>query len=235
VTDQVTDVLTVEETDEILTEARLNKLAEQARTEAYAAAGFVDNFGGVLPDKLRRAVVALLLENPVEHKSERVEKALTTHAMTTRVFPGVPAPGSDEFEEDEVARRTWKLLFAAVWRTTDPKANASGQRLVAKMSPPDAQYVLVRTEIPVGSGHNQTVAKAAYVTRDGDSIVKDLAKPLREKINKVSEAAAKDLAMVVERNPELAEQMMREITSAMKGATDLARTTLALSSGSEKP
>ena len=229
------DVLTTDEVEEILTDARTEKLAGEAVHAAYSRAGLADDFGLSVPDKLRRAVMGLLIEDPVRARNERAAKAQTAHALTQRIFPDVPAPGTEEYEDGgQVAERVWSKLEGAVWRATDPKASSSAQKLLARMG--EEGLVLVRTTIAVGTGTmNATMAKAAYVTADGDSLMKDYAKPLREKVNKVAEAMAKDLGMVAERNPELAELLMREIKASMKGATDLAVSTLALSVGDEKP
>lgn len=229
------EILTEEQVQQVLTEARLKELTARGVRAAYADHEFADDFGYPSPERLRRSTISALMQDPVMDRHERIVKAQTAYALTQRLFPRVAAPGTDEYEEGGVlAERVWDALESAVWRTTDPKANSSGQRLVAKLAPEDG-YVLARTDIPVGEGMNATMAKAAYVTKDWDSLKRDYAKPLREKINKVVEAAARDLAMVAERNPELAEQITREINGAMKVASDLARTRLALTTGDEKP
>jgi hypothetical protein len=227
------DVLTAEERGEALDKAALEKLVREARIKAYESNGYADAYGQPDPDRLRRKTVSILMENPVESRDERADKALTRHALTARLFPNVPAEGTDEYEAGgAVAAALWKKLAGDAWRATDPKSSSSAQKLLGRIGD---GAVLVRCTIPVGADMNSTMAQAAYVTQDEDALLRDYAKPLKEAVNKVAEQMAKDLGMVAERNPELAERLTREIEGGMKVATNLARSTLALSTGSETP
>ena len=194
------DVLTTDEVEEILTDARTEKLAGEAVHAAYSRAGLADDFGLSVPDKLRRAVMGLLIEDPVRAPERAGREGPDRARADAAHFPDVPAPGTEEYEDGgrspSASGRSWRAPSGGQ-PTQKPLLGAEAARPHGRGGP-----VLVRTTIAVGTGTmNATMAKAAYVTADGDSLMKDYAKPLREKVNKVAEAMAKDLGMVAERTP----------------------------------
>jgi hypothetical protein len=220
---------------EILEQARLDALAEDKIFAAYRDHGFTSQ----TPDaeeyvdhgKVRAAVIELLCENPVGSYDERSEKAITRHALAARLFPSVPAEGTEEYEEGGVlAAMVWKAVRDQTWRATDPKHKSPGQKLLGQRGD---GLVLVRARVPVGEGLKRTMTEAAFVSRDEEVIVKDFAAPLRDAVNKAAEELAKNLGMAVERNPALAERLTREVEAGMRAATNLARSTLALTAGSD--
>jgi hypothetical protein len=226
--------LTREQEEAILEAARQDALAAEKLFAAYRAHGFTTQGadGEVFVDhaRVRKAVIALLCENPVTATDERKSKAVTKHALTATLFPSVPAEGSEEYEQGgQVAIKVWKSLVDQTWRATDPKHRSPGQKLLGERGD---GLVLVRGKIPVGEGLKVAMADAAYVTTDEESLVKDFVTPFRDAVNKAAEELAKNLGMAVERNPELAERLTREVESGMKTATNLARSTLALTTGS---
>jgi hypothetical protein len=230
-----TSPLTEAEEAAILDAARLDALAHEKIFAAYRDHGFtvLDSDGEeyVEHSLVREAVIALLCESPVTDSTERKTKAVTKHALSAHLFPSVPAQGSEEYEEGgAVAAKVWKALLDQTWRATDPKHKSPGQKLLGQRGD---GLVLVRAKVPVGEGMKVGMADAAYVTTDEDSLVKDFVGPFRDAVNTAAAELAKNLGMAVERNPALAERLTREVENGMKTATNLARSTLALSTGSD--
>jgi len=225
--------LTPVQEEAILEQARIDALANEKILTAYRDHGFTvqspDGEEDVEHSLVREAVIALLCENPVTSYADRKTKAVTKHALAAHLFSGVPAQGSDEYEQGgAVAVKVWKALLDQTWRATDPKHKSPGQKLLGERGD---GLVLVRAKVPVGEGMKIAMADAAYVTTDEDSLVKDFVGPFRDAVNNAAAELAKNLGMAVERNPALAERLTREVESGMKTATNLARSTLALSTG----
>lgn len=231
----VTSPLTPAQETEILEAARLDAIANEQIFAAYKEHGFTVQApdGEELVDHslVREEVIALLCENPVTSTADRKINAVTKHALAAHLFPSVPAQGSDEYEAGgAVAAKVWKALLDQTWRATDPKHKSPGQKLLGERGD---GLVLVRAKVPVGDGMKISMADAAYVTTDEESLVKDFVAPFRDAVNAAAEELAKNLGMAVERNPALAERLTREVESGMKTATNLARSTLALSTGND--
>lgn len=231
----VTIDLTQEETDAILAQVRLEREAAAKLLDAYRTHGFTSTIDGeVYADsvKLRKAVIALLCEHPVTSREERDQHAVTKHGLVATLFPSVPEDGTAEYVAGgEVAVQVWKDLMTATWRHTDPKSRSGAQKIVGERGD---GMVLVRGRIRVGEGTNASMQDAAYITTDETLLMDDFAKPFKDAVKVAAEEMATNLGMVAERNPALAERLTRELENGLKTATRHARSTLALSTGSEE-
>jgi hypothetical protein len=227
--------LTQEEQDAILDQVRLEREAAAKLLDAYRASGFTATIDGeeyVDSSKLRKAVIGLLCEHPVTSREERDQHAVTKHGLVATLFPSVPEDGTPEYDAGGVvAERVWKDLMTATWRNTDPKSRSGAQKIVGDRGD---GMVLVRGRIRVGEGINASMQDAAYITTDETLLIDDFAKPFKDAVKVAAEQMATNLGMVAERNPALAERLTRELDNGMKAATRHARSTLALSTGSDE-
>lgn len=202
---------------------------EKGVFDAFADAGYVTGEG----DEQERSMAALtdaayaaIRKAVVSEKGERSRNALTKGGLCSKLFPNVPGaePGTTDVL-DNLQRAVWNELVRIVWSLTNPNVTGAVQKLLTARDP---SFILVRTKITPAHAWEWGV----YVTEDVDLILSDFCLPLKEKVRLVSETLAKNLAMVSERKPEMKATLTKELDSGMKAATNLAKSTLALTTGS---
>jgi hypothetical protein len=228
--------LTEDEEAQVLSRAELQKRVNAVAWTAWTDAGHTV-FDGEreVPDipTLRAAIAARLVEQPVFTREERNQHAWTKNGLTAAMFPTVPAPGTEEYEDGgEIAKLVWKALSGDVLRQCQTRHDSPIQKLIGKHG--DCNLVLCAADVPVSTGMKATTERAFYVTDDETLLLRDYAKPLRDAVNKAASDMAKSLGMISERNPALAERLARKIENGMKAASKTARDTLALMRGEDE-
>jgi hypothetical protein len=214
-------------------EAEFEAAVEEGVLEAYVIHGYitVDGDGDQVKDKsqLHDAIYSALKSSAVVRTpDEKSDKALTHGKLAKRVFPDTPGAGDDWDALDAVQQAVWTQLVKETWNPVNPNHSGPVQRLVGER---DSKIVLIRTKTTVDGSPGVDVV---YLTSNEDLIFTDFIAPLKDSVRRAADRLAKNAALVSTRNKELAAKAAREVDSGMKNAAQLAKSTLALMSGSDE-
>lgn len=208
------------------------KAAVAAKAEEFrVAAGWWD--GTVA--KLDSAKLVKFLFGVVEEEAtvtgdqagrQKVEKALARLDLFYRAYPDLPRLGSEEYDAlDEIEHEAYGKCKGDVLNQLLPDASKQIQKVTGISKP---GFVFCRTIVDRGGVETDAV----YITDNPKLIMADFAFVLRDAVRKAAEKEAKNLGMVMVRRPEMAAKLRKELEASLTNATNFARSTLALSSGS---
>lgn len=201
-------------------------------TEQYRVAGYIriDGDGDEVPDKpaLHEAIYNAVKTARVSTMPERSEKSLTKGGLAKLVWPNAPGAHDEWDELDEIQQAIWEELVTQAWNPTNPNFSGPVQRLVGER---ERKSVMIRAKTTIDGTPDQDIV---YITSAEELIFTDFVAPLKNSVRKAAEKLAKNAAMISTRNKDLAAKAEREVDSGMKNAASLAKSTLALMSGSSE-
>jgi hypothetical protein len=178
-------------------------------TAAYAAAGYIDSEGRRDDAALAEAVFTAVEPAKVDGLTKREADAATRGTIIATLFPSLPKT-ADEWNaqpDPALAVKVYGEIRRIVWDLLKMDKSGKVQQLVGLRHP---GFVLCRTK--VGADHTD----AAYITDDQGCITTDFVTPLNASIVRANKTMGRNMAMIVDRKPDLATKWERLYKNAVK-------------------
>jgi hypothetical protein len=195
----------------------LAERVEEGITAAYTQHGYV--IGDELDKQaVEDRVYALAAAAVVEKRADRGKTAITRRGLMSATFRQVPGPEAwAEQEDPELAAGIYSRLAGHLWRLVSSEADGKIQQRLNG----DLGLTLCHTKATPDK------TEAVYVTKDLQCLLADFTAPQKTRIQKEADRFAKNLAMVVSRQPEYAKRLGQELTGGMKAALGTSQAILA--------
>lgn len=195
---------------------------DAAVVQAWAIDGYINDEGGLDREKVRARLLEVVQQAKVIRSTERGRNAITRGAIVNAVLPSLPDPDELDGQDAVNARLVRAKLDTFLWNETKPDANSILQRMVGYGM--GNGYVLLRTK--VGREGNQI--DAAYVTDSMALIKEDLVNPDSQALERKASQVRRNLEMLMTRQPESAQQLVRIHDRNLKSILEAGHTQLAL-------
>lgn len=153
----------------------------------------------------------------VKAKDQRDAVAVSRGGFVRALFSNATPPESDQFDNsDVIAIKVWAQLDRDAWNLTNPAPNGAIQRSLTN------SLVLCRKKLPPNE------VWGVYLTNDLPCILLDYEEPMKQRVGVYGQKYAEGTGMVAQRNPAYSKKLAEELEKAMKDATALTKSTLAL-------